>query len=286
MHGCIRSKLLTDADLIEIETAVRANASGGLSNRQVAANVRALYPTSGVSGGVVQLVLAGLSLKDAIRKSALMPRIPETWPADPFAYFVPLENDLNLSVDEFGAKFWDRVRHYTPLSDRLTSSIKSIRYDDPYLLSPLTIRLALEILSTAPGGGQGGVRTVCTAKRKQSELRTQRRFDQDFGSDEVRHKILRQLFDNPEIREKTNTVDLERPLVVEMVSGETFVIALGHTISRMRTVGDTPFNASASLSDQVQEIRSRRFNLCTSTDSGPSWCVVIAPAPQVYLRRR
>jgi DEAD/DEAH box helicase domain-containing protein len=152
------------------------------------------------------------------------------------ARLVRLADRLNGSVGSFGRFFWNILAAESPLTAAAIKAhgVLSTHYTDRYLISPLSIRLLFEVLSTMPGVGTAQV-NIATARLERPERLGWTVFH-SFSEDGQRRQLLQALLPkaNIELRAKAD-LPHARSLTLILRDGRRIALLLDQGFGAWRT---------------------------------------------------
>jgi hypothetical protein len=176
--------------------------------------------------------------------------------------------ELDGSVAGFGQRFWEHIRSARPDLDAplMRSRLASAEYDDRYLLSPLAVRLLLELLVSLgrPDDDRPRLRTRTLAAlegRSSPAL-----FEHDWQHQAHRSVVMHQAFAaagfTPELTFGTRR-DLphERALTLTWSDGSSLALSLDQGLGHWRTGRNVLFPFTARPEQQARELLGSAFTV-------------------------
>ncbi len=167
---------------------------------------------------------------------------------------------LDGQAAAFGLAFWKLLATEAPLTIAAikTHKIRTATYTDRYLLTPLALRLLVEVIRALPGAK--------SAKLKVSTARLFRRERQGwtvfhtFPADATRGAVLEALLPNAQIdiREKAE-LPHARSLALHLGDGRNITILLDQGFGAWRTGGAPKHDFSAEPAQQARSLKSLNF---------------------------
>lgn len=181
---------------------------------------------------------------------------------------IELHTHLNGSLQGFGKRFWDCItQEHEPSQKRLSSAdkITSLRYQDRYLFSPLSVRLLYEILKSLRkriGEARFQVTTLnihTLACRSQTgySRHPQRFLWSDWDDNAMRDDVLKTVFQNVGLDAQAQLLEPHqaahgRLLEIGFESGAKLVIRLDQGVSYWRIAKTTAYNNRTFDFDQPE----------------------------------
>ena len=176
------------------------------------------------------------------------------------AHLIRLGLRLNGRVASFGNTFWRVLAEEAPLTVAAIRAHKvhAVTYTDRYLLTPLTLRLLVEVVRKMPGAGATSVR-VSTARLSRRERRGWAVFH-TFADDATRRNVLQALLPNAQIdlREKSD-MPHARSFALRLGDGRDVTILLDQGFGAWRAEGVPKYDFSADPAKQVRLLKSLDF---------------------------
>ena len=182
-----------------------------------------------------------------------------------------VHQELNGPVKGFGDRFWELVALNHPASKELLAdremSVKSVRYTDRYLKSPLTATLFMECiggLRKIVGTDRWGQTSVSLVTLSISTPRWSSKNSQviwdDWQDDQTREQVIKQGLGQDGIRvsvfnKKIRHIEHGRILTVEFTSGDKVVLALDQGLSYWQAIPIINFDFSAAPKRQTVELK-------------------------------
>lgn len=174
------------------------------------------------------------------------------------AQLVQLGIDVEGPVKGFGARFWKRLAGAAPLTVQAAQSvgIARLEYSDRYLLTPLNLRLLLEVIGAAPGKRpQSTAIHVISATYDGRPSRARSVFDA-YDEDAMRREVATRLIPDAriDIRAKPE-VSHERRLTLLLQDERRIEVLLDQGFGAWRAVGKTRHDFSAAPEAQARTIQ-------------------------------
>ena len=190
------------------------------------------------------------------------------------ANMIRLGDRLDGRVSAFGKTFWKILAEEIPLTVAAMQrhKVTSLTYTDRYLLTPLALRLLVEVVEKSPGR-QEATTTITTGRLARVEEPGWAVYH-TFNDDTSRKSVLRALFPNGQIEMHNKTaLPHERSLSFRLGDGRLVVVTLDQGFGAWRAQGSFRYDFSAAPQRQAQVLRSSRFSV--SVDSGREAPVVV-----------
>jgi hypothetical protein len=176
------------------------------------------------------------------------------------ARLIRLAGRLDGPVGGFGRAFWKVVATESPLTAAAikTHGVCAVRYADRYLLTPLNLRLLLEVLKAIPGEVHGQV-SVETARLDRPERPGWAVFH-PFAEDAQRRQVLQALLPTAsvQIRDKAETPHA-RSLTLTLGDGRRIVALLDQGFGAWRTESGARHDFHAEPAAQARALRATTF---------------------------
>ena len=178
------------------------------------------------------------------------------------ASVIRLGDRLNGRVSAFGKTFWKVLSKEVPLTVAAMQkhNVTAATYTDRYLLTPLAIRLLIEVLKRTPGM-QDAMTKIVTARLNRIEKQGWTVYH-SFNNDALRRDVLQLLIQNAqvEILDKT-ALPHDRSLTFLLEDGRYVVITLDQGFGAWRAFGQCRYDFSAAPERQAKALRVNRFTV-------------------------
>ena len=178
------------------------------------------------------------------------------------ARLIRLADRLNGSVGSFGRSFWNILAAESPLTTAAIKAhgVRSTHYTDRYLITPLSIRLLFEVLSTMPEIGTAQV-NIATARLERSERLGWTVFH-SFSEDGQRRQLLQALLPkaNIELRAKAD-LPHARSLTLTLGDGRRIALLLDQGFGAWRTEAAARHDFRADPAAQARALRAAVFKV-------------------------
>ena len=167
---------------------------------------------------------------------------------------------LNGRVASFGSTFWRVLAEEAPLTVAAIRAHKvhAVTYTDRYLLTPLALRLLVEVVRKMPGAGATSL-YVSTARLSRPERRGWAVFH-TFADDATRRNVLQALLPNAQIdlRGKAE-LPHARSFALRLGDGRNVTILLDQGFGAWRAQGVPKYDFGADPAKQVRLLKSLDF---------------------------
>jgi hypothetical protein len=158
----------------------------------------------------------------------------------------------------FGSRFWQLIQHEAPRAhEALTSAgVSSISYSDRYLLTPLSLALLREVLSSTPGGTGASVHVALAAGDRSA--RSPCAVYDAYAEDAVRRDVLRHLLPSARIALAVRKTELphHRLLSFTMRDARCVTMLLDQGFGGWRTHGEIRHDFTVAALAQARSIAS------------------------------
>ena len=176
------------------------------------------------------------------------------------ARLIRLGGKLDGAVKEFGRAFWNLLSAQDPLTiaSIKTHDVSEVSYTDRYLLTPITLRLLVEILARVPGGKKKTL-NVSTARSSRKESSGWAVFH-NFTEDTMRRSVMQELLPEAhiDIRDK-HDLPHERSLQLRLRDGRRVTILFDQGFGAWRALGTPRYDFSAQPAKQARFLKSMNF---------------------------
>ena len=190
---------------------------------------------------------------------------------------IELRSELNGSLQGFGKRFWDYIaREHQPSQTCLASAdkITTLRYQDRYLFSPLSVRLLFEILKDLRERvGKDrfqvtalNIHTLACRPQTGHSHRSRRFIWSDWDDNAMRDGVLKTVFQNIALDAQARLLEPRqaahgRLLEIGFESGAKLVIRLDQGVSYWRIGTNTPYNKRIFAFDQLEATEQAKILL-------------------------
>ena len=193
-----------------------------------------------------------------------------------------INKELNGSIDTFGYRFWELLATRVPeLSTRLagTANIKSFKYVDRYLRSPITIRLLYEIIvGLKQHCNQWAEDTILNIETAHYRHRTQKPHSDVCGDweyeterNDVINKVLSIKDTNLDLSiSTTKNMSHARELRLEWNDGASWIMRLDQGLGYWSTVSRELFPFDQSLDIQSDNLLELNTNVTCRSSNHPT----------------
>ena len=169
---------------------------------------------------------------------------------------------LNGRVASFGRTFWKILTEEAPLTIAAIRAHKvhAVTYTDRYLLTPLALRLLVEVVRKMPGAGATSL-YVSTARLSRPERRGWAVFH-TFADDATRRTVLQALLPNAQI-DIRGKVELPhaRSFALRLGDGRNVTILLDQGFGAWRAQGAPKYDFGAEPARQARSLNSLDFTI-------------------------
>ncbi|MDE0305581.1 MAG: DEAD/DEAH box helicase [Albidovulum sp.] len=176
------------------------------------------------------------------------------------ARLIRIGAELDGAVREFGRTFWNLLDAQDPLAIATirTHGVSELSYTDRYLLTPLALRLLVDVLARVPGGKRKPL-NVATARSLRKESLGWTVFH-NFIEDTMRRSVMQELFPKAhiDIREKGD-LPHERSLQIRLSDGRRVTVLFDQGFGAWRALGIPRYDFSAQPAKQAQFLKSMNF---------------------------
>lgn len=187
---------------------------------------------------------------------------------------VRISDELNGWIDNFGYAFWNEIKRRHPKEIFPGNRLLRVAYEDRYLLSPLNLRLLLEILGSAPHKDTSTKVEIETWKGKPKSPEFEKiRFFDNWHDPQMRIDVMRRLFPRAELTiwEKPLQCEHSRRLFMEFERGRFLEVKLDQGLSAWRTIGPWCFvDVALSVDQQAASIRMAKMKVEFPQDNDPA----------------
>ena len=181
---------------------------------------------------------------------------------------------LNGRVASFGSTFWRVLAEEAPLTIRAIREHKvhAVTYTDRYLLTPLTLRLLLEVIRRMPGAGATDM-CILSARHSRPERPGWAVFH-SFADDSTRRTVMQALLPNAQIDFLGKAkVPHARSLALRLGDGRNTTILLDQGFGAWRAQGVPKYDFTADPAKQVRLLKSLDFEI--GVESGTEAPIVL-----------
>lgn len=165
-------------------------------------------------------------------------------------------------IADFGDAFWTLLETEAPLAIAALwdHGVREATYVDRYLLTPLALRLLVEVVSKVPGRRAASL-NVSTARLSRTELQGWAIFH-TFPEDAMRRAVLKELLPDAriDIRNKSE-LPHERSLRLFLGDGRTTTILLDQGFGAWRAHGTPRYDFSDGSAKQARSLKSLNFGV-------------------------
>jgi hypothetical protein len=187
------------------------------------------------------------------------------------AQLVQLGAEVDGPVKGFGARFWKQLHGAAPLTIHAAQSagIVSIDYSDRYLLTPLNLRLLLEVVHAAPGRQREETSIgVVTATHDGRPSRGRSVFD-SYDEDAMRREVAARLIPRARIDIWAKPdIPHERRFTLHLADGRRIVVLLDQGFGAWRAAGATRHDFGAEPTAQANAIRKLACTVSSDREPG------------------
>ncbi len=176
------------------------------------------------------------------------------------ARLIQVRERLDGHADGFGRRFWNLLKIEDPLiaASIRTYCVRNVFYSDRYLLTPLNLRLLLEVLRNIPGGRpqELSILTARISRRGSSGWTVFHAFPEDG----MRRSVMQELFPEAQI-DITDKSQLPHERSLRLVLGDDREITLlfDQGFGAWRAQGTHRHDFAAKSSSQARSLRSQKF---------------------------
>ena len=205
-------------------------------------------------------ILVGPSQSEAKGKSVSASKLVELGAGN--AKLMWPKHELDGPASSFGKRFWDFLSTNAPLEIGAlkTVGVRSIQYDDRYLLQPYTLSLLSQVILNTPKAKEASIR-IQTAY--DDRLNMDARFlHQSFKSDATRQQVLEKIFPtaNISIRPKGDLPHF-RKLQIELLDRRQIEIFLDQGMGAWRVNGSKRHDFGAPVKAQADMLVNCKFSV-------------------------
>ena len=176
------------------------------------------------------------------------------------ARLIRLGAQLDGAAREFGRAFWNLLGAQDPLTIAAmrTHGVSKVNYTDRYLLTPIALRLLVEVLARIPGGKKKSL-NVATARCSRKESSGWTVFH-NFTEDTMRRSVMQELLPDAQIdiREKRD-LPHERRLQLHLSDGRRVTVLFDQGFGAWRALGTPRYDFSAQPAKQARFLKSMSF---------------------------
>lgn len=169
---------------------------------------------------------------------------------------------LDGPVAGFGRRFWKFLATHAPLEVEAMSKVgvRRLSYSDRYLVTPLNLRLLIEVLGTAPGATNAGI-DIATAPAEPTRNTPRHVFD-GFPSDAMRMAVLGMLLPGASIEARPkSSLPHRRGLTIQLEDGRRWLLLLDQGFGAWKADGAPRHDFAAPEARQARNLCDSRFSL-------------------------
>jgi DEAD/DEAH box helicase domain-containing protein len=186
------------------------------------------------------------------------------------AKHIPIKNQIDGVSTGFGKRFWKLLGQSEPLgiANLREEKVAQIRYRDRYLRSPLSIKLLVEVLDSAPGKTAQTKVEISTVPLECGGLLSSLA-SHDFSEEHLRKAVISQLLPNAELH-LFHRRDLSHARRLELVlsNGRTMHILLDQGFGAWKIKGIARHDFKAIPEVQAEAIRSSGYEVLMAEGDG------------------
>lgn len=168
---------------------------------------------------------------------------------------IEIVTELDGAWSDFGLKFRRAIEsHSSSIKEFLANPVRTVQYSDRYLYSPLSVRLAANLIN-AFAEHNSTVSVATLSHRRNSRSQSPKKLHQDWIDLKVRNQILTRVLRancSNSVVETNQQIPHRRSLTISTDQG-IMTIYFDQGVGAWRS-SDQSFNHSASVDDQVREL--------------------------------
>ncbi|RGP37074.1 DEAD/DEAH box helicase [Pseudotabrizicola alkalilacus] len=190
---------------------------------------------------------------------------------------------LDGSVKGFGQRFWRWLSGQAPLDLAAFQScgVRAVSYSDRYLLTPMTMLLAAEVIRAVPGGKSASVRVDLAPSDGRRIQRDLPRVHDAFDNDLRRVEVLEALLPTSKVSLAQHRNDLphRREMRLTLADGREFRLLLDQGFGAWRAISTTSYRELIHDWDASGAIQASALNGAGFSVSGGDEPIIWGKAP-------
>ena len=182
---------------------------------------------------------------------------------------IEISGEIDGNVDGFGSRFWKLLLSTKPdvgQSIRAGQHVKSVIYEDRYLLSPIAVRLLLELLRPLKNGKNKRPEAVIHTAQPSGRAGNPRTIDHDWRDQVIRDQVLQKALSRMGFSESVyvkqrRDLPHNRRMTVTWEDGNQLIIGFDQGLGHWASVQPISFPFTRHADQQVKALLSSKFTV-------------------------
>ena len=173
-------------------------------------------------------------------------------------------SSLDGPAKAFGRRFWSYLARQAPLEVEAIrqSGLAQLHYTDRYLLTPLTLRLLVEVINAAPEASNAHVE-IDTARADRPAITPKFVYDGFPHSSDQHAEVLREMLPRASVRTAARKTSLphQRALTVGLQDGRDLLVLFDQGFGGWRAEGAVRFDFDLEVKKQARKLEGLSFDV-------------------------